>query len=152
MICPSCWTENLKVLESRDAEWGLAIRRRRECNDCNYRFTTFERIDTNFLVVKKDWTREMYNRKKIQHWVELACNKRPISKEQIDEMFYSLEQNWNGQWKEILSLQIWEDVMNALKELDEVAYLRFLSVYRNLSVEEMKKELGKFLRQNKKEA
>lgn len=88
----------------------------------------------------------MYNRWKIRNWVELACNKRPVSKEQIDDMFYKLEQKWNWEWKEISSQQIWDDVMNALKEADEVAYLRFLSVFRNLSAEDMKKELSKFLR------
>ena len=150
MICPACWADSLKVLESRGSEWWLAIRRRRECGKCNYRFTTFERIDTNFLVIKRGWTREMYNRSKIRNWVELACNKRPLTKEQIDDMFYKLEQKWNWEWKEINSEQIWDDVMNALKERDEVAYLRFLSVFRNLSAEDMKKELSKFLRQNKK--
>lgn len=146
MICPACSSENLKVLESRDSEWGLAIRRRRECTKCFYRFTTFERIDTSFLILKRSWAKEMYNRSKIRNWVELACNKRPITKEQIDDLFYKLEQKWNWEWKEIKSEQIWDDVMNALKEKDAVAYLRFLSVFRNLSAEEMKKELSKFLR------
>lgn len=147
MICPACKSENLKVLESRDTEAWLAIRRRRECEDCWYRFTTFERIEmASFMVIKKDWKRENYDRNKVEKWVLLACSKRPVTREQIDSFFTRLEQKWSWEWKEIPSKKIWNDVMEALKELDDVAYIRFISVYKNLSAEEIKEELWKFLK------
>ncbi len=150
MICPVCKNESLKVLESRDTQGWLAIRRRRECEACNYRFTTFERIEmASFLVNKKNWTKENYDRNKIEIWVKLACKKRPVSKRQIDEFFTMLEQRWSGLWKEISSQKIWDDTMNALQELDEVAYIRFVSVYRNLDAQWIKSELIRFLRKKK---
>lgn len=146
MICPICRSENLKVLESRDVKWNFAIRRRRECDDCEHRFTTFERIEmANFIVVKKDWSKESYNRNKIEIWVNLACKKRPVSKQQIDEFFTKLEQKWSRMWKEITSKQLWDDTMEALKELDEVAYIRFISVFKSLDAKWLKAELIKFL-------
>ena len=146
MICPICKSENIKVLESRDVKWNLAIRRRRQCSKCDHRFTTFERIEmSNFLVVKKDWSKENYNRNKIEIWVHLACKKRPISKKQIDEFFIKLEQHWSCMWKEISSKKLWDDTTKALKYLDEVAYIRFISVFRNLDAKGLKSELIKFL-------
>lgn len=146
MVCPACKSENLKVLESRDTDGCLAIRRRRECENCWYRFTTFERIEmASFMVVKKNWKKESYDRNKVEKWVLLACSKRPVTSEKIDSFFIKLEQKWSWEWKEIDSKKIWNDVMEALKELDDVAYIRFISVYKNLSAEAIKEELSKFL-------
>lgn len=146
MICPACKSENIKVLESRDTDTSLAIRRRRECEDCSYRFTTFERIEmASFMVLKKNWKNEAYDRNKLEKWVLLACSKRPVTREKIDSFFMKLEQQWSGQGKEIDSRKIGNDVMESLKDLDEVAYIRFISVYKNLSTEEIKEELWKFL-------
>ena len=150
MICPNCKNENIKVLESRDTDWGLAIRRRRECNECNHRFTTFEKIEmANFFVLKKHWAKEVYNRKKLETWVLLALSKRSVTNQQVEDFFIKLEQKWNWLWKEISSSQIWDDVIQALKDLDEVAYIRFVSVYKSLSAEQIKEELADFLDINK---
>lgn len=152
MICPQCSSEEIKVLESRDTEGGLAVRRRRECEDCKHRFTTFERVElTNFIVLKKDGTREPYNREKLIRSVWIACSKRPVSQKQIDEIVSALEQHWNSQGKEVESSTIGHSLMEALKKIDEVAYIRFASVYRDFKdVETFQEELGAFLQGQKK--
>lgn len=135
------------MIDSRDANEGRAIRRRRECESCNTRFTTFERMETsNFIVVKKDGSREGYDRMKVERGIWRACEKRPVTEEQISDMLNKLEEVWSGHGKEVLGEVIGRDVMHALKMIDEVAYIRFASVYRQFKdVESFKKELQKLL-------
>jgi len=149
VICPKCKSSNIKVLESRDTEGGIVVRRRRECDDCKYRFTTFEKIEpVSFIVVKKNDMREPYDRKKLEKGVWVACGKRPVTGEQIDEMITLLEQKWVSEGKkEIESNKIGHDVIEKLKEIDEIAYIRFASVYRNFKdVETFQEELVEFLK------
>ncbi len=148
MICPKCEYHDTKVVDSRDAMEGKAIRRRRECLKCSYRFTTFEQIETtNFLVIKKDGSREQYNREKLERGIWKACEKRPVTQEQVKQLLDELEETWIGLGKEVPSKVLGEDLMDALKKLDEVAYIRFASVYRQFKdVESFKKELAELLK------
>jgi transcriptional repressor NrdR len=145
MICPKCKHNNTRVVDSRDANEGRSIRRRRECEKCNYRFTTFEKVETaNFIVVKKDGARESYDREKLERGVWKACEKRPVTQDQISKMLSKLEEIWSSSGKEVASEIIGRDVMHALKVIDEVAYIRFASVYRQFKdVETFKKEMEK---------
>jgi transcriptional repressor NrdR len=147
MICPKCKHNNTRVVDSRDANEGRSIRRRRECEKCNYRFTTFEKVETaNFIVVKKDGARESYDREKLERGVWKACEKRPVTQDQISKMLSKLEEIWSSSGKEVASEIIGRDVMHALKVIDEVAYIRFASVYRQFKdVETFKKEMEKLL-------
>lgn len=147
MNCSKCKTPDTKVVDSRLAEQGKVIRRRRECEKCGWRFTTFERAEmANLIVKKKDGTYEPYNRTKLETGVWTACGKRPVTQMQIDGMINGLEEKW-GTKKTISSQTIGNDVMEALKKLDHIAYIRFASVYRSFKdVEEFKKELGKLLK------
>lgn len=147
MICPKCKHKNTKVVDSRDANEGRSIRRRRECEECEHRFTTFEKVETaNFIVVKKDGARESYDREKLERGVWKACEKRPVTQEQISGMLNNLEEVWSGGGKEVPADRIGRDVMHALKVIDEVAYIRFASVYRQFKdVETFKKEMEKLL-------
>ncbi|MBI5413532.1 transcriptional repressor NrdR [Candidatus Peregrinibacteria bacterium] len=147
MKCPKCKYDDTKVVDSREATEGSEIRRRRECEKCNFRFTTFERIETaNFLVIKKDGSREPYNREKVRGGIWKACEKRQVTEEQIVALIDKLEAEWIGFGKEVPTKMIGEGVMDALKELDEVAYIRFASVYRHFKdLESFKKELSKLL-------
>ena len=148
MICPKCKAPDTKVIDSRDSEQGKAIRRRRECEKCNWRFTTFERAEVGSLMVKKkDGTFEPYNRTKLEQGIWIACGKRPVTKTQIDEMISSLEEKWSTNKKMVSSQTLGNDVMEALKKLDHIAYIRFASVYRSFKdVDEFKKELNKLLK------
>lgn len=146
MRCPKCKNAESKVLDSRMTEDGNSIRRRRECEKCNYRFTTFERLEnTDLIVMKRDGTREPYSRQKLENGVWRACTKRPVAQSDIDKMIQDLESKW-VQDKEISSDTIGTDVMNSLREIDEIAYIRFASVYEDFEdinqfkkiVEEMK--------------
>ena len=132
MRCPFCLHKESKVLDSRATEEGASIRRRRECMKCSRRFTTYERLDEiPFMVVKKDGRREPFNRNKILNGVLRACEKRPISIDEIELMIDQIEREVrNNTEREISSEQIGELVMDRLKALDEVAYVRFASVYR----------------------
>jgi len=147
VICPKCKHKNTRVVDSRDANEGRTIRRRRECEECENRFTTFERSETaNFLVIKKDGSREAYDREKAERGIWRACEKRPVTDEQIRNMLNQLEEVWSGRGKEVAGDIIGRDVMHALKEIDEVSYIRFASVYRQFKdVESFKKELQKLL-------
>jgi transcriptional repressor NrdR len=147
MKCPKCKHEESKVVDSRETTEGNEIRRRRECEKCNFRFTTFERIETaNFLVVKKDGSREPYNRDKIERGIWKACEKRQVTQEQVSNLIDELEARWIAIGPEVPSKEIGEGVMDALKGLDEVAYIRFASVYRHFKdLESFKKELSKLL-------
>ncbi len=133
MKCPFCGADELKVIDSRPNLDNNTIRRRRECIDCSSRFTTYERIeDVSLMVVKKDNTREEFNRNKITRGIVRACEKRPVSAQQIDDIVTRIEQKLANQMKkEISSQEIGEMVMTELKNLDEVAYVRFASVYKS---------------------
>jgi transcriptional repressor NrdR len=148
MICPKCKTPDTKVIDSRDSEQGKAIRRRRECEKCEWRFTTFERGEISSLMVKKkDGTSEPYSRTKLEQGIWIACGKRPVTQTQIDEMISALEEKWAINKKTISSQTIGNDVIEALKKLDHIAYIRFASVYRSFKdVDEFKKELNKLLK------
>ena len=145
MHCPRCKSTDTSVIDSRLAEDGRAVRRRRECPKCAHRFTTFERQELSALiVVKRDGTREPYSRSKLERGIWIACTKRPISQEQIDKMLNKLEEKWATNKKEVGSATIGMDVMRMLKNIDQVAYIRFASVHREFKdVEEFKEELGK---------
>ena len=132
MKCPFCGNDEDRVIDSRPAEDGAAIRRRRECIRCNGRFTTYEKIETlPMLVVKKDGTREPYNQEKILGGLLKACEKRPVSNDQLMSILSFIENRIQGSAnREISSRDIGELVMVKLKEIDEVAYVRFASVYR----------------------
>ena len=150
MKCPFCSHENTRVIDSRPAEENNSIRRRRVCDECNKRFTTYEKIETiPLIIIKKDNNREAYDRSKIEAGVLRACHKRPVSAEQINQLVEEIEvEIFNMEAKEIPSQIIGELVMNRLKDLDAVAYVRFASVYRefkdiNTFMDEVKKVLDK---------
>jgi transcriptional repressor NrdR len=129
------------------SEDGRAVRRRRECPKCEHRFTTFERQEmSTIIVIKRDGTREPYSRPKLERGIWLACSKRTVSEEKIDVLLNKLEEKWGANKKEVSSSTIGQDVMRALKRLDDVAYIRFASVHRQFKdVEEFKEEVGKLL-------
>lgn len=150
MKCPFCGHENTRVIDSRPAEENNSIRRRRVCDECNKRFTTYEKIETiPLIIIKKDNNREAYDRAKIEAGVLRACHKRPVSAEQLNQLVEDIEiEIFNMEAKEIPSQIIGELVMNKLKDLDAVAYVRFASVYRefkdiNTFMDELKKVLDK---------
>ena len=147
MHCPHCRSEDTSVIDSRLSEDGRAVRRRRECEKCNHRFTTFERQElSSLIVVKRDGTREPYSRSKLERGVWLACTKRPISQEKIDKLLTKLEEKWGSNKKEVASSTIGTDVMKELKKLDQIAYIRFASVHREFKdVDELKKAMTKLL-------
>lgn len=132
MKCPYCHSTNTRVIDSRATEDDTAIRRRRMCEDCKKRFSTYERYEDNtIMVVKKDDTRESFNPAKIISGVVKSCQKRPVSMEQIEQVAKNIEVKINNEGnKEVRSNYIGELVMDELKKLDPVAYVRFASVYR----------------------
>ena len=132
MKCMYCGCEDSKVIDSRSTDDGKSIRRRRECTACGKRFTTFETIETvSFLVIKRDGTRQSYDRTKLKNGILRACEKRPISMAQIDAVVAAIEKSlYNSLDEEITSQKIGDLVMEQLKQLDEVAYIRFAAVYR----------------------
>ena len=135
MRCPFCLHLDSKVLDSRQTEEGASIRRRRECTACHKRFTTYERLDeVPFMVVKKDGRREPFTRTKILNGILRACEKRPISLKTIDALVDEIERDVrSGLEREVPSEVIGELVMDKLRALDEVAYVRFASVYRQFT-------------------
>lgn len=148
MRCPFCNQDNTKVVDSRPVEDTNSIRRRRMCEVCGKRFTTYEMVETIPLsVIKKDQTRELYDRNKVQDGILRACYKRPIPMEKIEEVVDSIEgEILSKEDREIQSTIIGEIVMNHLKDLDAVAYVRFASVYREFKdVSTFMDELKKFL-------
>lgn len=128
-------------------ENGRVIRRRRECEKCEARFTTFERVAVgNLMVKKKDGTLEIYNRTKLEQGILIACGKRPVTREQIDDLVNALEEKWGANKKTVTSQTIGNDVTEGLKKLDHIAYIRFASVYKSFKdVDEFKEELNKLL-------
>ena len=149
MQCPFCSHENTRVIDSRPAEDNNSIRRRRVCDECGKRFTTYEKIETiPLIIIKKDNNREAYDRAKIEAGVLRACHKRPVSAQQITTLVDEVENEiFNREEREIPSGTIGELVMNKLKDLDAVAYVRFASVYRefkdvNTFMDELKSVLN----------
>lgn len=132
MKCPFCGDDNTKVIDSRPADDNASIRRRRQCDCCNKRFTTYEKIESiPLVIIKKDNIRETYDRTKIEKGVFRACHKRPISVEQISNLVDQVESAiYNMEEREINSSVVGQIVMDKLKDLDDVAYVRFASVYR----------------------
>jgi transcriptional repressor NrdR len=148
MKCPFCNKDNTRVIDSRPADENNSIRRRRQCDECQRRFTTYEKVETiPLVVIKKDNNREPYDRSKIEAGVFRSCHKRPISVDQITALVDEVENMiFNREDKEIPSHIIGEIVMDKLKDLDPVAYVRFASVYREFKdvstfMEELKKIL-----------
>ena len=145
MKCPHCASPSSRVIESRESDDEAAIRRRRECLKCHNRFTTYERIERiKLLIVKKSGERELFDRDKIAHGIYKACEKRPISALKIEELINDIEQQIFAYGQdEIPSHEVGELVMSALAKLDEIAYVRFASVYRSFtSIESFQKAVA----------
>jgi len=144
MRCPFCGYKETNVIDSRESSDGMIVRRRRECPKCKKRFTTYERIETNIIVIKKDGRRESFDRQKIMNGIVKACEKRSISIEKIEKIVDDIESILRLKGKEISSKEIGKIVMRKLKKLDKVAYIRFASVYKEFKdVEDFKKEFLK---------
>ncbi|HHU75158.1 MAG TPA: transcriptional repressor NrdR [Clostridiales bacterium] len=151
MKCPFCGNDNTKVIDSRPSDENNSIRRRRQCDECNRRFTTYEKVEAiPLVVIKKDNNRESYDRSKIEAGVFRSCHKRPISVDQITKLVDEVEtQIFNREDKEIPSHIIGEILMDKLKDLDPVAYVRFASVYREFKdINTFMDELKKIMNQN----
>lgn len=149
MHCIKCGCEESKVVDSRSIEEGNSIRRRRECLNCKNRFTTYEKIEyTPISVIKKTGERQTFNREKVTKGIMRACEKRPVSAEQIENIVDEIEMELNNSMaKEVEASKIGEMVISKLKEIDEIAYVRFASVYRQFKdINEFKKELNKLLK------
>lgn len=150
MKCPSCQYNGTRVIDSRPVNEGRSIRRRRECEDCGFRFTTFEKVEeTPIIVVKKEGAREEFNRDKILRGLLKACEKRPVPLEELENITMAVEDSIRSAgYAEVKSDEIGEMVMDRLAKLDEVAYVRFASVYRqfkdiNVFIDELKDLLKK---------
>lgn len=150
MICPSCQHNGTRVLDSRPSDEGRSIRRRRECEKCNYRYTTFERVEkTPLIVVKKGGNREEFSREKVLRGLIRACEKRPVPLETLENIVEDVEREIRNQGvSEVMSHDIGEQVMEHLATIDDVAYVRFASVYRqfkdiNVFVDELKELLDR---------
>lgn len=143
MLCPKCRADDTRVIDSRDAEEGSSIRRRRACASCSHRFTTYERIDeVALVVVKSDGAREPFDRAKIVSGVTAASKGRPVTAEQIDQLAESIEEYARLQGTEISTTVVGVEVLEHLRSIDEVAYLRFASVYKGFDgVADFRREL-----------
>ena len=147
--CPYCNAADTKVIDSRPADDNSSIRRRRQCEACGKRFTTYEKLETMpLMVIKKDNSREVYDRSKIEAGILHSCHKRPVSSQQIKAVIDEIEnQIFNMEEKEVPTSVIGELVMKKLQTLDEVAYVRFASVYREFKdVNTFIEEIGKLLK------
>ena len=152
MRCPYCGYQESRVLDSRSTEEGSSIRRRRECIQCEKRFTTYERIEeTPLIVIKKNGSKEVFNPQKILTGLLKACEKRPVSRERLENLASDIEKKLrNSLVQEIDSQQIGEMVMEELREIDEVAFVRFASVYRQFKdINKFMEELEKLLNKDK---
>ena len=148
MRCPFCGSDNTRVIDSRPADDNNSIRRRRMCDDCGKRFTTYEKVETiPLIVIKKDNVREQYDRSKIEGGILRACHKRPVSVDTITRIVDEVETEiFSSEEKEVSSERIGEIVMEKIKDVDAVAYVRFASVYREFKdVETFLDELNKML-------
>ncbi|CAG9619591.1 transcriptional regulator NrdR [Sutcliffiella rhizosphaerae] len=150
MKCPACHHNGTKVLDSRPVEEGRSIRRRRECESCSYRFTTFEKVEEiPLIVVKKEGIREEFSKEKVLRGLIRACEKRPVSLNQLEEIVFEVEKELrNIGISEVKSDMVGEMVMERLSKIDEVAYVRFASVYRqfkdiNVFLDELKEIIEK---------
>lgn len=150
MRCPFCDNEDTKVIDSRPIDDGKAIRRRRECEKCIKRFTTYEKVETTIImIIKKDGSRQAFDRDKLMNGIIKACEKRPVALADIERVVDSIERGLNNMMeKEVNSTFLGELVMEQLKDLDEVAYVRFASVYRsfkdvNTFIKEIEALVGK---------
>ncbi len=155
MKCPFCSCEDSKVIDSRPTDEGERIRRRRECNSCGKRFTTYEIVETvPVIVVKKDHSRQVFDRDKLFRGMLKSCEKRPVSLEQLEKAVDNIElQLQSGLDREVSSEVIGELAMEQLRDLDEVAYVRFASVYRQFKdINTFMEELAKLLSDSGKEA
>lgn len=151
MRCPYCGSSNSRVVDTREV--GDAIRRRRECQDCDQRFTTYERVArVNLLVVKRDGRREPFDRQKLFEGIRRACTKRPISTDTIEHLVTNIETNlYNLGKTEVPSRQIGEMVIERLRDLDGVAYVRFASVYHSFEdLNAMKREVDEMVKRQEK--
>ena len=149
MRCPYCGHDDSKVIDSRPTEEGVAIRRRRECIKCAQRFTTYEKVESlPIVVIKKDKTRELFNREKLLAGLTRACEKRPVETSTLDRLVDKIESDLQNTLKrEVSTKEIGEKVMEGLKDIDEVAYVRFASVYRQFKdVSTFMDELKKILK------
>ncbi len=154
MRCPFCQDAENKVIDSRESQEGSVIRRRRECLQCKRRFTTYERVEELApLIVKKDGRRETFDRDKLLAGLQKACEKRPVSSDRLEETVTAVERLLQGLGeKEVPSSVIGEEVMRRLQELDEVAYVRFASVYRSFhDITEFMEELKDLLSERARE-
>lgn len=152
MRCPQCKSNQNRVIESRDVDEIGAIRRRRQCEKCNHRFTTYERLELpRLLIIKKNGERELYSRDKLATGVYKACEKRPVDSERIEKMLSDIERDLYSLGEaEITSAEVGELVMKGLAALDDVAYVRFASVYKSFtSIESFEKTLQQIKRQRK---
>ena len=146
MRCPYCNSDNVRVIDTREIKNGIEIRRRRECLSCGARFTTYERIEEKpILVIKKNGEREQFDREKIVRGIMRACQKRPVSAEDIERIVDRVEKEiFESGKREVKTMFIGEIIMEELRKLDKVAYVRFASVYRDFrDIEEFEKELNK---------
>jgi len=148
MRCPFCQNSENKVIDSRESHEGTVIRRRRECLDCRRRFTTYERVEElSPLIIKKDGRRETFDREKILAGLKKACEKRPIPMDELESTVTEIERKLQGMGeKEVASSFLGEEVMGRLQKLDEVAYVRFASVYRSFrDISEFMNELKELI-------
>lgn len=152
MKCPFCASISSRVIDTRDAEGG--IRRRRECEECGRRFTTYERVaPLRLMVVKRDGRREPFERNKIVNGIQIACAKRPVETEAIEELVSSIEQElYHRGTREITSREIGEMVMLGLRKLDDVAYIRFATIYRHFAdVDDLAEEIEELVERRQRE-
>lgn len=155
MKCPSCHNHDTSVLDSRVTDEGLAIRRRRECDKCGYRFSTIEEVEIlNMTVVKRDGRREPYSRTKVENGLKKALEKRPVTSDRLKKLIGQIERDIQVRGRmEITSQQIGELIMKRLLRVDQVAYIRFASVYRQFQdVESFSQELTRLLPKTKKKS
>lgn len=152
MKCPRCGTDGDRVLETRGSQAGSVVRRRRECGNCHFRFTTYETIERiPLVVIKRDGTREPYDRTKLLNGIATACRKRPISADKIESIVNEVEDNLSDRYQtEIKSSDIGRMVLERLLDIDEVSYIRFASVYRKFTnIGKFTKELSKIKKERR---
>ena len=153
MKCPACYYEDTKVLDSRMAGDGFSIRRRRECLKCNFRYSTLEEIEIlNLTIVKRDGKKENYDKDKIEKGLKKSLEKRPITNDEFKKLLYSIERDIQAlKRSEVKSSEVGEVIMKHLKKIDQIAYIRFASVYRSFKdVETFQKELNKLTKKRKR--
>ena len=153
MKCPFCGNQDTRVIDSRPADDGATIRRRRVCDACKKRFTTYEKVEqTDLMVIKRDGSREIFNRAKVRNGILMACRKRPVTTEQIDRLVDRVEAKLHETHdREVPSSEIGEVILDGLRGLDEVAYVRFASVYRHFDdVKSFIREIENLTEEDKK--